>query len=90
MPTVTSLNPLPEHVTAAWVGWFVHAFAAAGTVDVVLGEPGRPAAAAQFVHLESINPRNVPFSASLGFVRGDEVVLQPDGPPRWPMGWSAS
>lgn len=26
-----------EHATAAWVGWFVEAFAAAGTVDVVLG-----------------------------------------------------
>lgn len=35
-----------EHATAAWVGWFVEAFAAAGTVDVVLGDDGVPVAAA--------------------------------------------
>lgn len=35
-----------EHATAAWVGWFVEAFAAAGTVDVMLGDDGAPVAAA--------------------------------------------
>lgn len=161
-----------EHATAAWVGWFVEAFAAAGTVDVVLGEAGRPVAAAlwrtdatplpypelphlpglmtavlgsgranevlgglgafaahkpdppyhylqflavhphhqggglgrmlvlhgqrraeaagQGVYLESTNPRNLPFYGSLGFGQGAAVALEPDGPPMWPMWWSAA
>lgn len=160
-----------EHATAAWVGWFVEAFAAAGTVDVVVGDGGTPIAAAlwrtdatplpypelphlpgimtailgsaranevlsglgafaankpeppyhylQFlavhpghqgsglgralvlhgqaraasagegVYLESTNPRNLPFYASVGFRQVGEFTLQPDGPPAWSLWWSA-
>ena len=160
-----------EHATAAWVGWFVEAFAAAGTVDVVLGDDGSPIAAAlwrtdgtplpypqlphlpglmtailggdransvlqglgafaehkpeppyhylQFlavhpghqgeglgrllvlhgqrrasdsgvgVYLESTNPRNLGFYASLGFREVGGFTLQPDGPAAWLLGWSA-
>jgi ribosomal protein S18 acetylase RimI-like enzyme len=69
-----------EHATAAWVGWFVEAFAAAGTVDVVLGDDGVPAAAAlwrtdatplpypQLPHLPGI------MTAILGSARANEVL----------------
>lgn len=69
-----------EHATAAWVGWFVEAFAAAGTVDVVLDTDGLPVAAAlwridatplpypQLPHLPGL------MTAILGSARADEVL----------------
>lgn len=69
-----------EHATAAWVGWFVEAFAAAGTVDVVLGDEGVPVAAAlwrtdatplpyaQLPHLPGL------MTAILGSQRADAVL----------------
>jgi ribosomal protein S18 acetylase RimI-like enzyme len=70
-----------EHATAAWVGWFVEAFAAAGTVDVVLGSDGAPVAAA----LWRTDARPLPYpelphlpglmTAILGGRRANEVLV---------------
>jgi ribosomal protein S18 acetylase RimI-like enzyme len=69
-----------EHATAAWVGWFVEAFAAAGTVDVVLDASGAPVAAA----LWRTGPGQLPYpslphlpglmTAILGSQRANEVL----------------
>ncbi|MFM2077911.1 MAG: hypothetical protein RJA49_1801 [Actinomycetota bacterium] len=159
-----------EHATAAWIGLFVEAFAAVGTVDVVCGDGGevvavamwrtdarslpfaelpsvgglmtallgaartaevgaglgefaaqkpqppyhylmflgvhpqhqgrglgrqlvaagqaRAAAEGQGAYLESTNPRNLAFYASLGFASLGEFTLQPDGPPAWRLWWA--
>jgi ribosomal protein S18 acetylase RimI-like enzyme len=37
------------------------------------------------VHLESANPRNLPFYESFGFEVRDQIVLAPDGPKLWAM-----
>lgn len=39
-------------------------------------------------YLESTNPRNLPFYASLGFATLGEFSLPPDGPTAWRLWWS--
>jgi ribosomal protein S18 acetylase RimI-like enzyme len=47
----------------------------------------RAAAAGVGTYLESTNPRNLAFYASVGFESLGEFTLQPDGPPAWRLWW---
>ena len=52
--------------------------------------PGMAAADAEGVgvHLETTNPKNLAFYASLGFEVSHEIRLEPGGPELWAM-WKA-
>jgi GNAT superfamily N-acetyltransferase len=57
----------------------------------VLVTEGQRRAAADGVgaYLESTNPRNLPFYASVDFESLGEFTLQPDGPPAWRLWWAS-
>jgi GNAT superfamily N-acetyltransferase len=58
-----------------------------GRVLVTAGQQ-RAAAAGQSVYLESTNPRNLPFYASVGFASLGEFTLPPDGPAAFRLWWT--
>jgi ribosomal protein S18 acetylase RimI-like enzyme len=56
--------------------------------QLVAAGQARAAAEGQGAYLESTNPRNLAFYASLGFASLGEFTLQPDGPPAWRLWWA--
>lgn len=48
----------------------------------------RAAAAGRGIYLESTNPRNLPFYASVGFQQLGGFTLEPDGPPAFRLWWA--